>query len=297
MTGKLAVFIPAYNEERSIAAVVLLAKKYGRVFVIDDGSDDRTGGLAASAGAKVVRHNGNFGYGAAVKTALRLARRMDERAFVFLDGDFQHDPAEIPKVAAPVLSGEADVCLGSRFKGKMFSPPPYREKGVKFINSLSRIRSGGRELDFECGFRAFSKKAAAKIMPRDDGYSACSEAIVLALEEGLQVNEVPVSVRYFGDRNASPLAQGAGLAGTIINATMRRKPLLFFAGSGLAMLLASALLGIFVAKTYYSTKVLATGSAFLTVFTGIVGLVLLSIGINIYTLETLLEQRRGGAGK
>ncbi len=296
MKGKIAIFIPAYNEERSVAAVVLLAKKYGRVFVIDDGSVDRTGELAAAAGAKVVRHRSNCGYGASVKTALHLARRMEEAAFVFLDGDFQHDPGEIPHVAGPVLSGGADVCLGSRFRGNLVSPPPYRREGVKLINSLSRIRAGSRELDFECGFRAFSKKAVAKVMPRENGYCACSEAIVLALEGGLRVAEVPVSVRYFGDRNGSPLAQGAGLAGTIINATMRRKPLLFFAGSGLAMLLASALLGIFVAETYYSTRVLATGSAFLTVFTGIVGLVLLSIGINIYTLETLLEQRRGGAG-
>ena len=142
MKGNVAIFIPAYNEERSIAAVVLLAKKYGRVFVIDDGSGDRTGGLAASAGAQVVRHNGNFGYGAAVKTALRLARRMDESAFVFLDGDFQHDPAEIGVVAAPVLDGKADVSLGSRFLGKFVSAHMGRKEGVMLLNTLSSMHSG-----------------------------------------------------------------------------------------------------------------------------------------------------------
>ena len=295
MRKDIAIFIPAYNEERSIASVVLLAKKYGRVVVVDDGSSDRTAQIARACGARVVERGKNGGYGAAVKTAFGLARGMKERAYVFIDGDFQHDPGEIPRLAGPVLSREADVCLGSRFLGKVVSPPPYRKEGVMLINGLSGIRAGVKSIDFECGFRALSKKAIALAEPSERGYAACSEVVVLAIEAGLKVVEVPVSVQYFGDRAGSPIAQGAGLAGNVLNATIKRKPLLFFAGSGLAMLLASALLGIFVAETYYRSHVLATGSAFLTVFTGIVGLVLLSIGINIYTLETLLEQRRGGA--
>lgn len=287
----LAIFIPAYNEEKTIAAVALLAGKYGKVFVIDDGSGDRTAALARLAGAEVVRRKTNGGYGAALKTALAVARKTDAGAFVFLDGDFQHDPDEIPKVAAPVLSGNMDACLGSRFLGKVHGAPPGRTHGVRLINHLSGLRAGKGEMDFECGFRAFSKKAIANMEITENGYEACSEAIVSCLEKGLNVGQVPVTVKYFAGKEGSALAQGAGLASHILNAIARRKPLLFFAGSGTAMLAVSALLGIFVLKTYYSTHVLATGSSFLTVFSGIIGLVLLSIGINIYILETLLEQK------
>jgi len=294
MKRMIAVFIPAYNEEKTIAAVVLLAKKSGKVFVIDDGSNDRTAELAKEAGAVVARREKNGGYGAAVKSAFVIARRTDADAFVFLDGDLQHDPDEIPVVAAPVLSGKADVCLGSRFLGKTLGAPMGRMEGVKLVNGLSSIRTGKEKLDFECGFRAFSKKAIQKIELAQNGYEACSETVVLALAAGLRVVEVPVTVRYFENGKSNTLAHGAGLVSHILNAIVRRKPLLFFAGSGFAMLSASALLGIFVVKTYYGTGVLATGSAFLTVFTGIVGLVLLSIGINIYTLETLLEGKRSG---
>jgi glycosyltransferase involved in cell wall biosynthesis len=296
VSGKLEIFIPAYNEERPIAAVVLLAKKYGKVTVIDDGSTDRTAALASLAGASVIRRGRNGGYGAACKDALAAARKSGAGAFVFLDGDMQHDPDEILRVAGPVLSGECDVCLGSRFLGRLLEPPPYRKEAVQLVNRLSGLRAGSGKLDFECGFRAFSPRAVKKILLSSEGYAACSEAIVLALEAGLEVKQVPVSIRYFEGRDGNPLAQGAGLIGNIANAMMKKKPLLFFAGSGFAMLASSALLGIFVVRTYYSTQVLATGSAFLTVFSGITGFILLSIGINLYILETLLEQRRGREG-
>lgn len=292
----IAIFIPAYNEEKTIAAVVLLSKKFGNVYVIDDGSEDRTATIARLAGATVIRRGKNGGYGAALRSAFAAARKIDADAYVFLDGDLQHDPEEIPSVAAPVLSGKADACLGSRFLGKAVGAPFGRLGGVRLVNGLSSIRTGRQRLDFECGFRAYSKNAIRKIELAQDGYEAGSEAIALALDAGLSVVEVPVTVRYF-DGGRNPLAHGVGLVSHILNAIARRKPLLFFAGSGFAMLIVSGFLGIFVVKTYYGTGMLATGSAFLTVFTGIAGLVLLSIGINIYTLGTLLDgKRNGGSG-
>ncbi len=293
MTGKTMILIPAYNEERTIASVVLLAKKYGRVCVVDDGSTDQTAALASLVGAEVVRRKKRGGYGAAMKTALAQARRQPADAFVFLDADMQHDPNEIPSVAAPVLLGEADVCLGSRFLGKTVRAPFGRIGGVKLVNHLSGMREGGEALDFECGFRAFSKKAIEAIEPEQDGYEACSEMIVLCLRHGLKVAQIPITIRYFEAKNGA-LAHGAGLIFHILNALAKRKPLFFFSGGGAAMLLCSALLGLFVVETYYNTGNLATGSAILTIFCGIVGLMLLSLGINIYTLETLLDQKKEG---
>jgi hypothetical protein len=291
MKRNLVIFIPVRNEERSIGSVVALAKKYGAVYVVDDGSTDATSDAARASGANVIARGANGGYGAAVRTAFEAAKKINADAFVFLDGDFQHDPGEIPRVAAPVLSGSADVCVGSRFLGKTVSSPVGRREAVAVMNNLSGVASG-KKLDFECGFRAFSKKAVGKIAFKQDGYEACSEIVMAALEAGLNVAQVPVTIKYYEGNGKSAIAHGAGLFAYLMSVAAKRKPLLFFAGTGSVMLVASALLGIFVVETFYSKGVLPTGSAFLTVFTGIVGLVLISIGINLYTLESVLERKR-----
>jgi len=295
----IAIFIPAWNEERSIGSVVLGAKKYGQVLVIDDGSNDRTAEIAKAAGAEVITHQSNGGYGAALKTALSSAKKTSADAFVFIDADFQHDPDEIPLVAAPVLQGRADVCLGSRFLGKTIGAPEYRTAGVKALNRLSGIHAamGGKEtddnsFDFQCGFRAFSKKAIGKVNVEEDGYEACAEIIVSALRAGLKVAEVPVTIRYYGEGNGkNPMVHGVGLLGYVVNAIAKKKPLVVFGLGGVLLLAVSALLGIFVVRTFYGTGVLALGSALLTVFAGIAGFVFILIGINLYTLQALLERR------
>ena len=288
--GNIVIFIPAYNEERTIGSAVLLAKKYGRVFVIDDGSDDRTALLAREAGANVILHKKNMGYGAALRSALAAAQKLDAGAFVFMDADGQHDAAEIPVVAAPVLEGKAELCQGSRFLGGFVSAPAGRREGVAFINKLTSAHSGKKEVDAQCGFRAISKKAAEKIVVDADGYSGCAEMVASAQHAGLLVVEAPVHVKYFSDKN-SPFQQGAGLVDYVAGQVIRKNPLALFAGAGAILLAFSAMLGVFVVDTFYTKNELATGSAFLTVFFGIAGMILVLIGLNLYTLKKVLEAR------
>ncbi|MFA5930017.1 MAG: glycosyltransferase family 2 protein [Candidatus Micrarchaeia archaeon] len=288
--GKIAIFIPAYNEERNIGSSVLLSKKYGDVFVIDDGSGDRTAEIARKAGASVIAHRGNKGYGAALKSALSAARGMDADAFVIVDADGQHDAGEIPIVAQPVLEGRADFCQGSRFLGKFVSAPVGRREGVAFINKLTSAHNGKKEVDAQCGFRAFSKLAAGKMAVASDGYAGGAEMVSSAQHAGLRVAEVPVHVKYFPEKN-NPFAQGAGLVDYFAGLLIRKNPLALFAGMGTLMLVVSALLGIFVVDTFYTRHELATGSAFLTVFFGIAGMIMVLIGLNLYTLKKMLETR------
>ncbi|MFA6907804.1 MAG: glycosyltransferase family 2 protein [Candidatus Micrarchaeia archaeon] len=287
-SGKIVIFIPAYNEGRTIGSAVLLARKYGDVYVIDDGSSDRTAQVAREAGATVMAHRKNMGYGAALKSALAAARKMDASAFVFMDADGQHDAGEIPAVAAPVLEGRADLCQGSRFLGKFVSAPAGRREGVAFINKLTSAQNGKKEVDAQCGFRAISKKAAGMIAVGADGYAGCAEMVASAQHAGLRVAEVPVHVRYFSERN-NPFQQGAGLVDYVAGQVIRKNPLALFAGAGTLLLAASALLGVFVVETFYARHELATGSAFLTVFFGIAGMIMVLIGLNLYTLKKVLE--------
>lgn len=288
---KLAILVPAYNEEKTVGSLVLSAKKYGAVIVADDGSGDRTAEVAKAAGAKVITHQKNMGYGAALKSLAQAGLATNANVFVFIDADYQHDPEEIPKVAAPVLEGKADVCVGSRFLGKMVNQPAYRKEGVRLLNGISKIQAGGKEeIDFQCGFRAFSRQALAGAKISEDGYGGGAGVLALAISNGAKVAQVPVTIRYYGTRGLG-FAQGAGLLGGLVEKMAKRKPLVFFGGAGALLLLASGAFGIFVARTFYASGVLPFGSAFLTVFSGVAGLILILIGINLYTLEAVLEKR------
>jgi uncharacterized membrane protein len=131
-----------------------------------------------------------------------------------------------------------------------------------------------------------------RISVEQEGYAGGAEMISSAQRQGLRISEVPVHVKYFGARN-NPFQHGAGLVDYIAGEIIRKNPLALFAGMGAVLLAASALLGIFVVETFYSKQELATGSAFLTVFFGIAGMIMVLIGINLYTLEKILDKKRG----
>ncbi|HJX69924.1 MAG TPA: glycosyltransferase family 2 protein, partial [Dehalococcoidia bacterium] len=132
--------IPCFNEERFIGSIVLKTKKYvDRVIVIDDGSTDDTAQVASDAGATVYRHSRNLGYGAAIRTAYREARNLGVDVMLTLDGDGQHEPADIPQLLSPILNGEADVVVGSRFLGQAEKPPFYRRLGQRVLTIATNL--------------------------------------------------------------------------------------------------------------------------------------------------------------
>jgi glycosyltransferase involved in cell wall biosynthesis len=118
---RTAVVIPVYNEERFIGSVVLQARRYAAsVIVVDDGSSDGSAAVADEAGAVVLRHEKNMGKAAAIRTGFRHFKKISRRrnhadVIVMMDGDGQHNAREIPYLAAPILAGEADIVVGSRF--------------------------------------------------------------------------------------------------------------------------------------------------------------------------------------
>jgi glycosyltransferase involved in cell wall biosynthesis len=189
--------VPAFNEEATVANVVFQAKAHvSSVIVIDDGSSDRTSEIARLAGAVVVRHKSNEGYGGALKTCFAMARKLHADAMVILDSDGQHDPEEIPIVLAPVTSGKADIVIGSRFIGKyQNSVPPSRRIGIMLLNFVTSLL-GPNVLDSQSGFRAFSARAISLIDPSESGMGAGSEILIQACEKGLKIVEVPTHCSY-----------------------------------------------------------------------------------------------------
>src|SRR5437879_863773 len=140
--SRILAAIPAYNEGPTIGSVVLKARQFAsEVVVIDDGSTDDTANTAALAGAHVIRHPTNRGYGAAIKACLDHARGSGADILVILDGDGQHRAELIPLVAEPVVKGEADVSIGSRFLNPRSSKgvPRYRRLGIGLISKLTNL--------------------------------------------------------------------------------------------------------------------------------------------------------------
>jgi glycosyltransferase involved in cell wall biosynthesis len=287
--SELVAIIPAHNEERFIGSVVLNARKHtGTVIVVDDGSTDATAEIAEAAGAIVVRHAQNLGKGAALNTGFREARKMRPEAVVVLDGDGQHLAAEIPSVARPVLEGEADMVVGSRFLEVPDRIPRLRAVGLRAFTWLSNLSSGLPVSDSQTGFRAFSKEALERISFRAQGFSVESEMQFLAQQLGLRTSEVSISSRYDDAPKRNVVGQGLEVLNGILRLIGQHRPLLFFGAPGMAGLLLGLLWGYQVVDIYRRTQILAVGYTLIAVLLSIVGSVALSTGIILHSLRGLL---------
>jgi glycosyltransferase involved in cell wall biosynthesis len=191
--------VPAYNEEASVGRVVAELREFDPeldVVVVDDGSVDRTATVAAAAGAHVLRLPFNLGIGGAMQTGFRYAAERGYDVAVQVDGDGQHDPRELEKILAPVLAGEVDLVVGTRFEGgDGFRSTRARRLGIRiFAWVVSRI-VGQRVTDATSGFRAVSRRAIelfAADYPHD--YPEV-EATVMVAKARLSLREVPVAMR------------------------------------------------------------------------------------------------------
>ena len=191
------VIIPAYNESRKIFGVVRGARELGYdVVVVDDASLDATSHEAQRAGAAVLRHFVNRGYGAALETGNQYALRRSYDAAVHFDGDGQHDAREITQVIGPIQKGEVDVVVGSRFLGQAPDMPLVRKLLIKLAILFTWVFSGIKLTDSHNGFRAFSRRALEVIDCRQDGMSYASEVIDQIAERKLALKEIPVTIQY-----------------------------------------------------------------------------------------------------
>jgi glycosyltransferase involved in cell wall biosynthesis len=199
MTRIVAV-VPAYDEEAAIGPVVEEIRAYDPsidVVVVDDGSSDGTAASAAAAGAAVVRLPFNLGIGAAVQTGFRYALEHGYEVAVRLDGDGQHDPAELPKLLEPLARGEADVVTGSRFRelDGGYRPPIARRLGISWFARLVSMLSGQRVTDTTSVFQALNPRGIALFASDYPSDYPEVEATVLLLKHRLRLVEVPVRMR------------------------------------------------------------------------------------------------------
>jgi glycosyltransferase involved in cell wall biosynthesis len=288
----VVVGIPAFEEEKTIARVVLQSKKYAdKVVVCDDGSSDLTGAIAESLGADVVRHERNLGYGAAIRSLFKRARELDADVLVTLDGDGQHDPAEVPRVIRPVIDGQADIVVGSRFVDELSAPAMqwYRRAGVKFITRLANAassRDGVR--DAQSGFRAYDRRSLNGLVMFEDGMGVSTEILINARRLGLKVCEVPCSCSYDDGVKTSthnPVRHGANVVASIIRLVVEEKPLVTLGIPGIVCLFIGCWFGAWMLQLYAVEKRIVTNVALASMGFVMIGFFCLSTAITLYAIS------------
>jgi glycosyltransferase involved in cell wall biosynthesis len=194
--------VPALNEEETVGRVIDEINAFDPGFdivVVDDGSTDRTAGVAADRGAHVLRLPFNLGIGGAMQTGFRFAFEQGYDIAVQIDGDGQHDPSQLPKILGPVLAGEADLCVGSRFTGE----GPYRSSfvrriGIKIFARIVSAVVGQKVTDTTSGFRAVNRRGIALFAADYPHDYPEVEATVMCVKHKLRLTEVPVAMRERG---------------------------------------------------------------------------------------------------
>jgi len=292
----VVVGVPAFNEEKTIAKVVLKAQEYSdKVVVCDDGSTDLTAEIAERLGAEVIRHDGRLGYGAAIQSLFRRARELGADVLVTLDADGQHDPSEVPNVVKPIVDGVADVVIGSRFVDERlaYTLPWYRRAGIKFITKLANNSSKYAVKDAQSGFRAYNRKAIEKLVMFEDGMGVSVEVLVNARKQGLRIQEVPATCNYSRDvKNSThnPIRHGASVIMSILKLVIEDKPLIILGVPGIICLLAGAAFGAWMLRTYAAEHQIATNIALASIAFILIGLFALFTAITLYAISRLARK-------
>lgn len=195
---RVLVMMPAYNESRNIGHSIETVRRdapYADILVVDDGSLDATARVAREAGAQVITLPVNLGIFDAIHTAFIYAYREGYTAAVQVDADGQHQPSEIPVILDPVLRGEADVVIGSRYlENRGYKTPLSRRMGMILFANVTSALIGRRVTDTTCGFRAYSRDAIAAFAQETGVEALDAVGLVILGRAGYRIMEVPATV-------------------------------------------------------------------------------------------------------
>ncbi|MGY5142956.1 MAG: glycosyltransferase family 2 protein [Candidatus Nitrosopumilus sp. bin_32a] len=287
------VCIPTYNAESTIAEAVKQCKKFADlVLVINDGSSDNSAFIAKEAGAEVLTHKINLGYGGAIKSGFTEALKRKAQVTITFDADLQHDSNDLLKVIEPIISEKADIVIGSRFLEKSDDVKPYRKFGIKLITKMVNLFSGSNIRDAESGLRSYSYDALKKIVPglETEGMGMSAEILLKAAVNRLKILEVPRKEMYPDNVQTSsqnPLKHGLTVVLTIFKLIIETKPLAAFGIPSLFFFIISGISSFFVIEFYNEMSRLPVGLTLFAITMLSVGFFFIMAGIILYVLSRI----------
>jgi len=290
---EILVCIPTYNAESTIGKAVTLCKKFtDHVVVINDGSSDNSELIAKEAGAEVITHKQNRGYGAAIKTGLLEGIKKNAKVTITFDADLQHDSNDIPKISEPILTNSTDIVIGSRFLNKSDSVKAYRKFGIKLITKLVNSFSGTKICDAESGLRGYSLDSLKQIVPllETNGMGMSSEILLKSSVYELKILEIPTKIIYPEEIKTSsqnPLRHGLSVMFTIIKLAIETKPLKVFGIPSIIFFISSIISSIAVIDYYNFVGRLPLGLSIFTFLLLSTGFFFALAGMILYVLSRI----------
>lgn len=264
---KLIINLPAYNEEKKIGSTIKRISRTIRgvsevfVQVIDDGSKDKTVQTAREAGADFVySHKVNRGIGMTFRNAVEKALENGADIMVNIDADGQFEPNDIEKIIKPILEGEADIVSASRFGDKKAKNMPQSKYYLNYVAAWIIGKFMNHKIDdLTCGFRGYSQEALLRLNPAG-GFTYTQETIIDAIGKNLKIKWIPVEVTYFEDRKSRVVKSIFSYVNNsirlILKAVRDVRPMRFFGGPGIALILMSFILfGYFIIMYFQQFKI------------------------------------------
>ncbi len=289
---KITVGLPAYNEEKNIAKIIVQLKKVAdQIIVCDDGSTDLTSRIAESLGAIVIKHPKNLGYGSAIRSIFLKSREINSEVLVTIDADGQHKIEDVEKVAKPVVDGQADVSIGSRFLDKHDNAPKYRKLGINIITKVTNSSLSEKITDAQSGFRAYNNKVLQGLTPSDSGMGISTEILIKSSNLGFKIAEVPTEIQYEGDTSSqNPVSHGTGVLLSTLKYISIERPLRFY-GIPSFILFAIGFAFTFFATQYYAeVGRLNTNLTLIAAGTLVIAVILIVTAILLYSLVSVVRE-------
>lgn len=291
---KIVVGIPAFNEEKNIASILIKLKKITQdIIVCDDGSADLTANIAEELGAIVVKHKKNLGYGGAISSIFLKAQEIKADILLTFDADGQHRIEDIPKVLEPIKNNLSDAVIGSRFLNNSQEIPKYRKVGIKAITELTNIAGGTKISDSQSGFRAYNKKILENIQPTELGMGISTEILIKIQKAGLKITEVPIKVLYEGDTSThNPISHGSSVIFSTIKYIAIERPLTFYGIPGVFFLAVGLIFGFWAIQIFSEQGEIITNIALVGIGGVILGTVLMITATILHSIVSVVRERK-----
>jgi glycosyltransferase involved in cell wall biosynthesis len=289
---KITIGIPAYNEEKNIAKIIVQLKKVAdQILVCDDGSTDSTSEIAESLGAIIIKHPKNLGYGSAIRSIFLKSREINAEILVTIDADGQHKIEDVKKVTKPIVDGQADISIGSRFLEEGDNAPKYRKLGINIITKVTNSSLSEKITDAQSGFRAYNNKVLQSLTPSDSGMGISTEILIKSSNLGLKIAEVPTEIQYEGKTSSqNPISHGTGVLISTLKYISIERPLVFYGIPSFIFFIIGLTFTFFAVQYYTEIGRLNTNLTLIAGGTLLIGVVLVVTTILLYSLVSVVRE-------